>query len=109
MRELAARAHLKSVAFIADLERGFRNPSPDVLKNLAAALNVPLNDLRAHDRRAPLQEIATLTEKDAAWAPAFRAVVDAAASGKLTPKQLQKLLELSPEDIPRQPTLALNL
>jgi transcriptional regulator with XRE-family HTH domain len=93
MRELTTRAKLKSVAFIADLERGYRNPSPEVLANLAAGLGVPLEELRAYDRRAPLHEIAALTEKDPAWAPVFRAIVDAANAGKLTPKKLQKLLE----------------
>ena len=41
MRELTSRAKLKSVAFIADLEKGFRNPSPEVLVNLAAGLACP--------------------------------------------------------------------
>jgi transcriptional regulator with XRE-family HTH domain len=109
MRELTSRSKLKSVAFIADLERGFRNPSPEVLANLAVGLGVPLDDLRSHDRRAPLHEIAKLAEKDAAWASAFRAVVDAANSGKLTPKKLQKLLEAStvPPDAAQQPVLNL--
>jgi len=93
MRELTSRAKLKSVAFIADLEKGYRNPSPEVLANLAIGLGVPLDDLRSHDRRAPLHEIAALAEKDPAWAAAFRAVVDAANSNKLTPKKLHKLLE----------------
>lgn len=93
MRELTSRAKLKSVAFIADLEKGYRNPSPEVLANLAIGLGVPLDDLRSHDRRAPLHEIAALTEKDPTWAPAFRAIVDAANGGKLTPKKLHKLLE----------------
>lgn len=109
MRELTSRAKLKSVAFIADLENGYRNPSPAVLADLAAALGVPLVELRVHDRRAPLQEIAALTEKDTAWAAAFRMVVDAAAAGKLTPRQLTKLLEEGSGDVHRQPTLPLNV
>lgn len=109
MRELAARAKLKSVAFIADMENGYRNPSPSVLKDLAAALNVPLPELRAHDRRPPLQEIAELTESDPAWAAAFRMVVDAAAERKLNPKRLLKLLEENGGDAPRQPTLPFTL
>jgi transcriptional regulator with XRE-family HTH domain len=105
MRELTSRAKLKSVAFIADLEKGYRNPSPEVLANLAVGLGVPLEDLRSFDRRAPLHEIAELAEKDAAWAAAFRAVVDAANSNKLTPKKLQKLLETpaAPADSAQQP------
>ena len=107
MRELTSRAKLKSVAFIADLERGFRFPSPEVLVNMASALGVPLDELRSYDRRAPLHEIAALAEKDASWAAAFRSVVDAAATGRLTPKKLQKLLETSAPDTPRQPVLNL--
>jgi transcriptional regulator with XRE-family HTH domain len=107
MRELTLRSKLKSVAFIADLERGFRNPSPEVLANLAQALGVPLDELRAFDRRAPLQEIAALAEKDPGWAPAFRAVVDAAASGSLTPKKLQRLLDSTAPEAPQQPVLNL--
>lgn len=107
MRELTSRAKLKSVAFIADLERGFRFPSPEVLVNMATALGVPLDELRSYDRRAPLHEIAALAEKDAAWAAAFRSVVDAAAAGRLSPKKLQKLLESATPETPRQPVLNL--
>lgn len=91
MRELAARAKLKSVAFIADVERGFRNPSPEVLANLAKALEVPLQDLRGLDHRAPVQEIRDITEQNPQWAMAFREVVDRADKG-LTPAQLIDLL-----------------
>ena len=107
MRELATRTKLKSVAFIADLERGFRFPSPEVMANLAQGLGVPLNELRAYDRRPPLHEISALVEKDPAWAPAFRAVVDAAAAGQLTPKKLHRLLEAAEPEAPRQPVLNL--
>lgn len=107
MRELASRARLKSVAFIADLERGFRNPSPEVLAGLAAGLGVPLEELRSYDRRAPLAEISALAEKDSAWAAVFRSIVDAANSNKLTPKKLQKMLEQEPVDASRQPVLNL--
>ena len=109
MRELTTRAKLKSVAFIADMEKGFRNPSPDVLVNLAAALGVPLDELRSHDRRAPLAEISALAAKDPAWAAAFRAVVDAGNAGSLTPKKLLKLLETAAPNAPLQPSWGLNL
>ena len=107
MRELASRAHLKSVAFIADLERGFRNPSPEVMAALAAALGVPHEELRSFDRRAPLAEISALAEKDVAWAGAFRAVVDAAVKGQLTPRKLHQLLESGPVEAHGQSVLAL--
>lgn len=109
MRELTARAKLKSVAFIADLEKGFRNPSPEVLVNLAAALGVPVVELRVHDRRAPLQEINALVEKDAAWADAFRQVVDAATAGRLTPRGLAKLMETTAPDLHSQPSFPFHI
>jgi len=107
MRELASRANLKSVAFISDLERGFRNPSPAVLAALATALGVPLSDLRSFDRRAPLEEISSLAEKDVAWAAVFRQIVDAAAAGKLTARGLAQLLGSSAPGSPHQSVLPL--
>jgi len=91
MREFTSRAKLKSVAFIADVERGFRNPSSEVLANMAEALGVPLSKLRGYDHRAPVQEIRTITEQDPQWAMAFREVVDLAGRG-MTPKTLMGLL-----------------
>jgi len=91
MRDFASRAKLKSVAFIADVERGFRNPSSEVLANMADALGVPVSRLRGYDHRAPVQEIRTITEQDPQWAMAFREVVDLAGRG-MTPKVLINLL-----------------
>lgn len=105
MRALAAKAKLKSVAFIADLEKGFRYPSLEVMTNLAQALGVPLAELRDHDRRPPLEEISALTAKDPAWAAALRKVVDQAHSGKLTPKSLTALLDSAAPETHKQPTL----
>jgi transcriptional regulator with XRE-family HTH domain len=85
MRALAQRAGLKSVAFVADLEKGFRHPSPDVLENFAIALNLPVAALRELDCRAPVQEIRDITEKNPEWAMAFRRMVDAANDGAVTP------------------------
>jgi Predicted transcriptional regulators len=93
MRALAQAAGLKSVAFVADLERGFRNPSPEVLRDIAKALDIPLDELRNLDRRAPVQEIRAITERNPAWAAAFRRVVDAATDGEVTPDQLVELLD----------------
>lgn len=91
MRALAEKAGLKSVAFVSDVERGFRNPSPEVLAAFAKALEVSLDDLRGYDHRAPVQEIRDITEKNPAWAMAFRRVVDAAESG-VTPEQIIAIL-----------------
>lgn len=95
MRELAAGAKLKSVAFIADLEKGFRYPSPEVLANLAASLEVPVGQLKIYDQRAPLHEIRELNDRDPEWASALRQLVDAANRG-LTPRGLIHLLQNRP-------------
>lgn len=93
MRALAQRAGLKSVAFVADVEKGYRNPSSDVLTAFAVALEIPSSELRELDSRAPIQEIRDMTETNPAWAMAFRRVVDAANQGDVTPDQLISLLE----------------
>lgn len=85
MRALAHGAGLKSVAFVADLEKGFRHPSPDVLAGIAQTLGVAVDELRGFDQRAPVAEIREMTERNPAWAVAFRRVVDAAERRGLTP------------------------
>jgi len=95
MRALAHRAGLKSVAFVADVEKGFRHPSPDVLENLAAALSLPVVELRELDRRAPVREIRDITEKNPEWAMAFRRMVDAANEGAVTPRNVIQFVNKS--------------
>ena len=104
MRELAARAKLKSPAFISDLERGFRNPSPRVLDRLAAALETPLSQLQIYDPRPPLDEIRALSEQNPEWTPALRHLLDAAAEG-LTPTELIRLLQSHSPKTAIQPDL----
>jgi len=96
MRALAHGAGLKSVAFVADVERGFRHPSPDVLASLAKALNQPLDSLRRYDLRPPVAELRALTARQPDWALALRKLVDAAQSGRLTSEQLIRLLDKTP-------------
>lgn len=99
MREVAGRAGLKSVAFIADLERGFRNPSPEVLARIERALELEPGALRDADQRPPVHEIKELVVENPEWAVAFRRVVDAARKQGLKPRQLIKRLE-QPDEIP---------
>jgi transcriptional regulator with XRE-family HTH domain len=91
MRDFAAKAGLKSVAFIADVERGFRNPSPEVLGHMARALEVPLNMLRQMDTRPPVAEIRHITQENPEWATAFREVVDLAGQG-VSPEEILRVL-----------------
>lgn len=92
MRALAQQAGLKSVAFVADVEKGFRNPSPEVLENLANALQLTVGELRNLDLRAPVQEIRDITERNPEWAMAFRRMVDAAQGGSVTPANVIKFV-----------------
>jgi transcriptional regulator with XRE-family HTH domain len=96
MRALAHASGLKSVAFVADLERGFRHPSPDVLAALARALNQPLDSLRRYDLRPPVPELRALTARNPDWALALRKLVDAAQGDRLTPDQLIRLIDKAP-------------
>jgi len=93
MRALAQGAGLKSVAFVADLERGFRHPSAEVLAALARTLNQPLESLRRYDLRPPVHELRALTIKDPNWALALRKLVDLTQSRGLTPDDLIRLLD----------------
>lgn len=92
MRDFAAKAGLRSVAFIADVERGFRNPSPEVLVHMAKALEVPVHRLRQVDTRPPVAEIRHITLENPDWATAFREVVDLAEKG-VTPQEVIRVLQ----------------
>lgn len=92
MRALAQAANLRAVAYVSDLEHGYRHPSPEVLAALAQALDVPLAELRALDQRAPVQEIKDLTERDPAWAMAFRRALDAADAG-MSPERFVEIID----------------
>jgi len=93
MRALALKAGIKSVAFIADIEKNYRKPAPDNLERLALALETPLEGLRELDDRAPVREMRELVEENPEWATAFRRVVKAAQGAQFTPKELVRLVE----------------
>lgn len=93
MRALALSAGIKSVAFIADIEKGYRKPSPDNLERIAQALGTALGDLKALDDRAPVREMRELVEENPEWATAFRRVMTQARSAKITPEGLVRLVE----------------
>jgi transcriptional regulator with XRE-family HTH domain len=100
MRALALKAGIKSVAFIADIEKGYRKPAPENLERLAQALETPLEELRELDDRAPVSEIRRLVEENPEWAMAFRKMVKEAQSSKLTPRGLVKMIEVRVEERP---------
>lgn len=98
MRALALKAGIKSVAFIADIEKGYRKPAADNLERLAQALETPLEELRELDDRAPVGEIRRLVEENPEWAMAFRKMVKEAQRSNLTPRGLVKMIEVRAEE-----------
>jgi transcriptional regulator with XRE-family HTH domain len=107
MRALAKEAGLKSVAFVADVEKGFRYPSSDVLTAFAEALGISPSELRDLDSRAPVQEIRDMTVSNPGWAMAFRRVVDSAQQGDITPAELIRIIERRNAAIPQEMLLDL--
>jgi len=75
LREFAKRLDC-SPAFVSDIELGRRFPSEKVLAEIARLLKVKLEDLRALDVRAPIEEIKRVTLNDPTFALAFRTVID---------------------------------
>ena len=75
LREFAKKLDC-SPAFISDIELGRRHPSDEVLNEMARVLKVKVEDLRAMDVRAPIDDIKRITLDDPTFALAFRSVID---------------------------------
>ncbi len=75
LREFAKKLG-RSAAFISDIELGRRHPSEEVLADIARVLSVKIDELRAHDIRAPLEDIKRITQSDPKFALAFRTMID---------------------------------
>lgn len=88
LRELAKKLGC-SAAFLSDIELGRRFPSEASLKDVARILNVPFDELKAHDTRPPIEELKRLAASDPLYAVAFRTMIDRKLSGE----ELLKLAE----------------
>jgi len=86
LREFAKKLEC-SAAFLSDIELGRRYPSDEMLSNIAALLGVAVTELKAHDVRAPLEELKRLTATDPRYAFAFRTVIEK----KVSPEALLDL------------------
>lgn len=75
LREFAKRLKV-SAPFVSDIELGRRHPSDEVLEKIAESLGVDVQELRARDTRAPIDEIKRITQSDPKFALAFRTVID---------------------------------
>jgi transcriptional regulator with XRE-family HTH domain len=87
LRELAKRLEL-SAAFLSDVELGRRFPSKKVLRQLAHALDVKVEDLESYDTRPPIEEVRRSVQANPAWGLALRKVIDK----KISPEELLKLI-----------------
>jgi transcriptional regulator with XRE-family HTH domain len=94
-RELAKRIGVSS-PFLSDIELGRRFPSEEVLGKLAAALNVPLEDLKQYDNRGPIADLKRLMDSDPKLGVAFRTAVEKLKSGELTAEDLIARLSKPP-------------
>ena len=94
-RELAKRIGVSS-PFLSDIELGRRFPSEEVLGKLAAALNVPLEDLTQYDNRAPIADLKRLMDSDPKLGLAFRTALEKVKSGELTTEDLIDRLSKPP-------------
>jgi transcriptional regulator with XRE-family HTH domain len=96
LRELAKRIGISS-PFLSDVELGRRFPSEEILEKLAAALNVPLEDLKKYDNRAPIADLKRLIDSDPKLGVAFRTAVEKLKSGELTAEDIIARLSKSPK------------
>jgi transcriptional regulator with XRE-family HTH domain len=86
LREFAKKLEC-SAAFLSDIELGRRYPSDKILTDIATLLGVSVEELKARDVRAPLEELKRLTATDPRYAFAFRTVIEK----KVSPEALLNL------------------
>jgi transcriptional regulator with XRE-family HTH domain len=87
LRELAKKIDI-TPAFLSDIELGRRNPSEKTLQTIARVLKIPIETLRNHDTRFPLEDLKRLATSDPRYGLAFRKVIDE----KIKPEDLLDLI-----------------
>ena len=88
-RNVALALGLKSIAFLSEIESGNRNLAEEYWPKLAEVLGTTVEELSAHDVRAPIQQARAMLNRNPEYAVAFRRVVERAR-------------ELGPEEILRR-------
>lgn len=81
LREFARELNL-SPSFFSDIELGRRFPSDEVLTRIAKELGEPLEKLRAHDTRPPVEELRRLAASNPMMGAALRRVAKKEVSAK---------------------------
>lgn len=92
LREFSKKLNL-SAPFVSDIELGRRFPSDDVLEKMAEILEVPSDELRAHDTRIPLSELKKLAQGDPSYGIALRKLADK----KISPEEIIDMAEKKEE------------
>lgn len=86
-----------SAPHIRDIEQGNRRPSEALLEKMAAALEVPLEDLLRYSTRPPSKQMEQLIEQDSEYSLAFRKFVDAVREKRIPPSDIVDLSEKLPK------------
>jgi transcriptional regulator with XRE-family HTH domain len=89
LREFAAKLGGLSAAFLSDVELGRRHPSDKVLADMARILGVPVEELRKHDTRPPVEDLKRLATANPAYGLALRRIVEK----RVSPEELMKLAD----------------
>lgn len=92
LREFAKKIEV-TPAHLSDVELGRRFPSPELLKRIATALKVSVEELQKHDSRPPVEEIRRLSEANPALGFAFRKLIDEVREEKLTHEELLQRIQ----------------
>lgn len=87
LREFARDLEV-SAAFLSDIELGRRYPSGDLLSTIARKLRTPVEELRALDHRASIDELRRRATVDPQYAFALRKMVEK----NLTPDEILGLV-----------------
>ena len=87
LRELAKKLGDVSAAHLLDIELGRRFPSRSLLRKIAAALRVEVEELEKLDTRAPVEELKRRAAADPAFGFALRQL------GNMSSQEIIDLLE----------------
>src|SRR5690242_16713005 len=92
LRELARTVGV-SAAFMSDVELGRRYPTDEILGRIAKKLRTNLADLRAHDSRAPVEELKQIASANPVYGFALRSMMDQIEQNDLSADELLAMFQ----------------
>jgi len=93
LREFAGRLNL-TPAFISDIELGKRNPSKDVLNQMAEFFGVSTEDLAKYDERVPVDDTKKLMQTNPAAGAAVGVLLRKAVENRqVTQADIKKIMD----------------